>query len=335
MSRVTAHYYDGRTSAVREVEVDVRTGGDGRPMLLAVSGDESLGTWPLDDMPVDSGVGAAHRILDLPGGGTLEFHGRDLDSLLERVGHRPQSHWVDRLESRWSVALGALLASAVALWAFTQYGIPMLATRAAFAIPASVGERIEDEGIDLADRDLLDPSELTPERRRELTAEFDGVVADLGFEAQPTLIFRRSPKLGANAFALPGGTVLVTDDLVEMARNDDELRAVFAHELGHVRSRHAMRLLLQNSATAVLMVGLLGDVTAASSLAASVPTVLAHAAYSRDFEREADDCARAWMERAGVPPERLGDLLERLERRYGSGWSYLSTHPPLRERLRR
>ena len=79
--------------------------------------------------------------------------------------------------------------------------------------------------------------------------------------------------LGPNAFALPAGTIVITDELVQLARHDDELRAVFAHEIGHITGRHAMRMLLQNSATALLAVGLLGDVSAVSSMTAAVPAV--------------------------------------------------------------
>ncbi len=47
--------------------------------------------------------------------------------------------------------------------------------------------------------------------------------------------------VGANAFALPSGIVVMTDELVELAKTDDELVAVLAHEIGHVRGRHALR----------------------------------------------------------------------------------------------
>ena len=53
------------------------------------------------------------------------------------------------------------------------------------------------------------------------------------------LELRSGEALGANALALPSGIVIMTDDLVALAKSDDEIGAVMAHELGHVRGRHA------------------------------------------------------------------------------------------------
>ena len=57
------------------------------------------------------------------------------------------------------------------------------------------------------------------------------------------------------------GTVLVTDELVELAKNDDEIISVLAHEIGHLQRRHALRMALESSAIAVLASAYLGDVT--------------------------------------------------------------------------
>src|SRR5260221_210366 len=125
-------------------------------------------------------------------------------------------------------------------------------------------------------------------------------------------------------------------ELVAAARNDDELRGVLAHEVGHVVHRDAMRLLVQSSATALLMLGLLGDVNSASSLVAAVPTALVNAAYSRDVEREADAFALRWMARHHISGERLGDLLTRLSQQRGvNSGGLFASHPGLAERVRR
>jgi predicted Zn-dependent protease len=160
------------------------------------------------------------------------------------------------------------------------------------------------------------------------------------------LEFRSSEALGANAFALPGGTVLLTDGMVELARSDDELAAVMAHEIGHVRQRHVMRHVLQNSVTALIVATLTGDVTSITSLAATLPTAVVDATFSRQFEREADDAAVAWLKSANVDPRRYAELLARLQAqldtRSGDAFkekspvhNYLSNHPETGERIRR
>jgi hypothetical protein len=143
-----------------------------------------------------------------------------------------------------------------------------------------------------------------------------------------------SRRQGARRQCVYPAIVVLTDGLAKLSRHDDELRAVFAHENGHVQHRHAMRALLSSSRNALLAVAILGDVTSATTLIAGVPVTLAHAANSREFEREADAVARRWMQQAGVPPHRLGDLLQRLAAEHDhGGWNYLSSHPPLVERL--
>jgi len=128
---------------------------------------------------------------------------------------------------------------------------------------------------------------------------------------------------------------VLTDELERLATNDDELRGVFAHEVGHLVNRHALRRLLQSSSAALLLGGILGDVTGVSTLVIAVPTVLVDSAYSRDFEREADHFAFLWMAEHNVDPARLGDLLTRVTTAYGEDrGGFLAGHPSLRERVK-
>ena len=83
--------------------------------------------------------------------------------------------------------------------------------------------------------------------------------------------------MGANAVALPAGIIIMTDALVELSENDEELAAVLAHEIGHVRNRHALRALLQNSVVAGSIILVTGDASSAGSIAAGIPTLLARA----------------------------------------------------------
>jgi hypothetical protein len=151
------------------------------------------------------------------------------------------------------------------------------------------------------------------------------------------LEFRASPIIGPNAFALPSGIIVMTDELVQLAKNDPEVLAVLAHELGHVHHRHTMRRLLEGSATVLIIAGVTGDIASAASLAATAPTLLLQTRYSRNNEREADRYAIEMMKKAGLDPRYLGALLARLESevgRRGALPSFLSSHPSTEERGR-
>jgi Zn-dependent protease with chaperone function len=172
--------------------------------------------------------------------------------------------------------------------------------------------------------------------QERLTQLFESLRAGEGIEPSPRLVFRDGGAAGANAFALPSGLVVVTDAFVALAGSEAELAAVLAHELGHVRHRHALRSLLQDAGVGVLIAGALGDFVSISSLAATLPTLLVELQYSRRFESEADLYAVALLERRGLPAAALADALERLERAHGGDAlpSYLSTHPATGRRVR-
>jgi Zn-dependent protease with chaperone function len=216
-----------------------------------------------------------------------------------------------------------------------QFGIPALAHVVARSLPASAEATLGDGALTALDETWFAASELPPERRAAIEARFEAIAA--GVEPKPRLVMRAGSKIGANALALPGGTVVLTDELVTLAENDDEIVAVLAHELGHVAHRHSMRSVLQNTGVGVLVAAALGDIVSISSLAGTLPTLLIQLQYSRRFEREADAFAVEHLAQSGVPPEALASMLERLEQSHGGGGSlpaYLSTHPDTGERVR-
>jgi predicted Zn-dependent protease len=152
------------------------------------------------------------------------------------------------------------------------------------------------------------------------------------------LEFRFAPRVGPNAFALPSGIIVMTDELVGLSEHDEELVAVLAHEIGHVRGRHALRQLLQTAGVSAITFAIVGDVSSISAIAGAVPAVI-EAKHSRDFEREADAFARQWMQTNGVPRHRFDDILCRMEADAGGAPTrgmaqYLASHPATDERAR-
>lgn len=129
-----------------------------------------------------------------------------------------------------------------------------------------------------------------------------------------------------NAVALPGGQVLVFDGLVQDAESPDELAAVLAHEIGHVRERHVMSAMLRQFGISILASG------AGSGLGEGALGIAA-LGYSREAESEADSFARARMERAGISPVGGAAFFDRLRREAGAGtdapdWmGWMQSHP--------
>jgi Zn-dependent protease with chaperone function len=201
-------------------------------------------------------------------------------------------------------------------------------------VPTELDVRIGAQALDILDRSLLEPSKLDRLRQQQLQSLFASMVRSID-DGHDYRLELRASRLGPNALALPSGIVVVTDALVNLADHDEELQAVIAHEIGHVRGRHALRQLIQGAGISVLAVVLLGDVSSISAIASAAPALL-QARHSRDLEREADAYARQWLVERGIEPTRFDDILCRM---VGQGEgddpaAFLSTHPALDERAR-
>ncbi|MCA1978265.1 MAG: M48 family metallopeptidase, partial [Thiobacillus sp.] len=214
------------------------------------------------------------------------------------------------------------------LW---RWGVPAAAQLAARTLPAGLDARIGAESLALMDKTAFEPSTLPAARQQALARQ---LAAHCQRQPCPPyrLLFRASPAFGANAMALPGGTVIVTDALVELARHDEEVLAVLAHELGHVQHRHSLRLAIQSIGAGAILVAVTGDIGSITDVAAGLPSLLLQSGYSRDMEREADAYALAWLRTACIPPQRFADMLGRLDA-HPSDTGLLDSHPGSRERM--
>jgi Zn-dependent protease with chaperone function len=136
--------------------------------------------------------------------------------------------------------------------------MPLAARPVAEMISPKVELAIGRQALATLDRVALKPSKLDRDTQEDVERRFEQFVAGEPGEQGYELAFRGGA-MGPNAFALPGGIIIVTDDMVKLADNDGELMAVLAHEIGHVRGKHALRLGLQDSGIVVLVTVFAGD----------------------------------------------------------------------------
>nr|QQZ49803.1 M48 family metalloprotease [Phenylobacterium glaciei] len=122
----------------------------------------------------------------------------------------------------------------------------------------------------------------------------------------------------ANAFALPGGAVMVTDDLIDMAKTPDELSAVIAHEAAHVERRHVMQAVWRSWASAwcwtLLWAAAAGPDSRPCCWRARWPTYGSAAAPNARPTSAASNCwkraacrPRAWRPSSSASPPRVMD----------------------------
>lgn len=323
-----AQWFDGRSSRARPARVRlVAVAGGTRLQLRALDGaGEAL------DLPPQQ-VGWPERwgtrqppprvVVDLGAHGSLQVDDvAGWQAALAQAGHRPSL--AERMQTQWKVLLAVLLLAGVGVWAFYRWGTPWAATQITRHVPLTWEQALTAQALQELDGSHLKPSQLPPERQAELRAGFDRLAALVGPGLQrypgyrPPLKLEFRSGMPANAFALPGGTVVMTDAMVEQARvipttGDDALWGVLAHEIGHVQHRHTTRMVVEHG---VLNIGLglglaLGDV---STLVSSGASLLTSLAYRRGHETESDCYAVAMMKKAGLPTAPMADLLLGIDR---------------------
>ena len=352
---MTGVYFDGRSSRNREAVLHVL----GDQVRLQVQPDGPMSaleqSWQVSDLTIEPPLGRIRRIVKLPGGGRFETPDDAAVSLLEaRTDRNRGLGRVRHIESRWSLTLGALAALGVFTWAFLTFGLPAVARQAAVATPRGVLVSFDREAIKMLDNgEFMGPSNLSAARQAQLQREFKKVRDWAGGSYPYTLLLRNGEpdrksgdgfSIGANAFALPNGTIVMTDQLVALAGSDRELMGVLAHETGHVTHRHALSSVYQGLGLSLLGVALTGDLVSATSFAAAVPTTLLANGYSRKAETESDEVAGAYMMQVYGTTSPLRNILARLEKndrkatedsvKGGSrAEDMLNTHPGTRQRI--
>ncbi len=322
-------YFDGKSSRAHEVTFTI--GGK----ALSIRGEIVCEDFDLGHCTLEPALGNTCRTLYTPGGGRLDTPDRDAFFPLEETGgDAGMFRLIHFLESRWTAAFGAVAITVLLILVFSIKGIPYLAEAAAFSLPEEVVNALGRRALEQADRFFLDPSELDEDEHLRIQALVDQFVSESGLPEPRALVFRKSP-FGPNAFALPGYTVVLTDELVSFVEGDEELLGVVAHELAHMKMRHAARTLLQGTGVFIMVSVLLGDVTSITTAAGTLPALLLKSRYSREFEQEADAIASQWMQAAGYGVEPMIAFLTRLENKdlRTGGPEFLSTHPSVENRI--
>lgn len=341
----SANYFDGHSARLTPVDLETRADG------LRVTGGAIARDYGYAQARLAEPFATAPAMLYFADGAHCEVADRaGAAALAAALGYR--NSFVMRWQQRWYAALAALVLLLACGGAFAVWGVPALAERIAAAIPPSLDARIGASAEAALEQKMLAPSRLSDER----IAEVEHLLREIAPQhpRQPLrLLVRSAPRLGANALALPNGTIVVTDAMIlRILANEPEfddyrraqLAGVLAHEIGHVQARHSVRVMARSSLTAAASAALFGDF---SAVAAGVPAVLMNTQYSRAMETEADLFAMRLLRAHDLPTAPLADLFDALDdaqradpeadlpRWMADKLAYVSSHPASDERSAR
>lgn len=248
--------------------------------------------------------------------------------------------WVAKFESHRIGILSALvLVPVTCAWLFFV-GIPAFAKALVPYTPEPLTEFIDQQSLVAIDT-FLEPSKLPITEQEKLRAEWSAAFKKLGPEiTQPRHIdFRDAEEIGPNAFALPGGTMIMTDQLATLLKdNPDASLAVMLHELGHVQHRHGLQMMASSASTAVIAAVLFNDLESVSEIIIGGASSLVQAKFSRGMETEADDFANQSLLKLDKSPQAFIDAMAALAKEHqidqeDSWTSYFSSHPEIKARI--
>lgn len=312
---VRARIPDGSEFFVPYAECQLEVGGYSGRMIFCRNRDRSLTIFCEERTFADA--------LSRASGGLLS------ESLRELLAAR-------RRESRRGWWIAASLALGIAVVVVAGFlGVRAAARAAVHAMPIALDEKIGElalESMDLGGPEVHDPV---------VVGALESIVDRLAPHAAVSGLEFRLRVIDApivNAFALPGGPIVVYTGLIGKAADAEEVAGVIGHEMAHVIARHGLERIADSIGIVTAVRILVGDTQGLVAFGAELFTLASVNSYSRRQEMAADEEAVRMLHAAGIDPAGLARFFEVLDREQGdlpSAVSWISTHPQNQARIAR
>ena len=235
------------------------------------------------------------------------------------------------------LTLGTLLvfvASLFTVWYFWGYVTLFIAQSVPFKWERKLGNAMF--GVVRGEKSMLEGDEIS-RLIKQVAAPLVAVVEKEGFQVE----LHVSESSDLNAFALPGGIVVVNSGLILKAAAPEEVLGVLGHEFAHVTRRHVLQSVVTIFGVSTVVDFILGDIFGTVTAVTQGADLLLRQSFSRSYEREADLVGIGYLEAAQINPSGLLTFFEKLkqelenrpEAELGKKLSFLSTHPATDERI--
>lgn len=327
MSSYDAYFWDGETGRRHPVTARLETS----ELVILDSDHAEVRRWPYRKLRLSEEVYSGQPVRLYVGRDDARLVVQD-GTILDELGkHRWSLRGYDLRGANPVIRLGFWTGALVATLLGFYFGLPLAAEPVAAVMPLSWEERL---GRTVRDQifTVTGNSEQSVCRNPEGQAALQRLVDRLGATVETPYTFRVAvvdhPLV--NAFAAPGGYVVVFRGLIDEANSAEEVAGVVAHEMGHVVERHTTESLIRAIGTSLVLSAVVGDASSLRSAVTDFGTNLLQLSNTRSMEREADTVGIRMMNRAGIRGAGLADFFARMAERHGDndGLSeYMSTHP--------
>lgn len=311
-----------------------------RLSAMAVDGESLEIGWPDLELTLGGSDGTYVYATSRTSGRAIVTRDHGLTKLLRAVGDASLAAQVEALsgarrrERSWHFAgFGILLALLVTI-GLLVWNAPNLLAASVVYLPTDVDRSLGDaafEDMQLEGPVVDDP--VVVGFVDEIVDRLDDHASVQGFEFRVLVVDAEV----VNAFALPGGQIVVFTGLLRAADDAEEVAGVLAHEMAHVTRRHGMRNMAHGAATWLAVSLLLGDANGWVLFAGQLAATAKSNGYSRVQESDADAEGVRMMMAAGLDPDGLARFFARLQAMPGSelagAMNWLSTHPDHQSRI--
>lgn len=327
---VAAIFLDGRST--RRQQVRLRAAPHTEPFRFEVrASDETLlRTFDQAQVSCSARLSGVVRRLSLSDGGVLEVADDEWVDQWFASQNRLQAQ-IHRLERRWTSAWLIGAGGVLGLLLIWQAVLPWVVARIVDRVPWSAEQALGAQVLPLLMHLGMGPSRLDEARQLHYQELFAPLCAHLPRWQSCELQFRSGKP---NAYALPGGIVIFTDDMITLLRSDEEFIAVAGHELGHVVERDVLHAIVRSTAISLALNAAVGDITLLALGGGGAVIDSINAGHSRAAESRADRHAFRVLRASGHNPAAFADVIERLQlaaTEAPSAW--LDSHPADADRI--
>ncbi len=257
-------------------------------------------------------------------GNTLSYLKFDDNAILDEIASIQAYKHIIHSSNRWVKWIAGIIIGVVLLMSMAAVSLyfiaPKLIEKIADSLPVETEVQIGDKLFEQT------KSEFTFNEDKSKIAQqfFDS----LHFESRYPIRVHVVKSNELNAFAMPGGHIVVYDSIIRTMKSSSELAGLLAHEFSHINKHHSTRTLIQMAGTYGMLSLLVGDVSGIASIIVLNANELLNMSYSRAFEQEADREGVKLMVKRGVDPEGMVLLLKQLKVAETTVVpQFLSTHP--------
>lgn len=338
MMKITGFYFD---KSISDSKLSASIHFSGSQIKIELENNSSL-NWDIQKTKMFCGGSNNHLyFFHLANKPEVSFYlprSKELDQFLVSLNNQNFKDCIkQRKNSTNKLAMGVfagislLVILAFSFWSLREHAFDALVEQIPYEKEREIGSMLFDS---VAPKDKRIGSEESKELLKLLTEDLVKLVPEPYNELEIVIIKGKAK----NAFAVPGGYIAFYTGAIESFEDYSEFSGVLAHELAHVYKRHGLRNIIKSTSLYLVVSSLLGDLSGLIAVVADQGAFLLTRGFSREYETEADKLAFNKLVKANIDPRGLSSFFEKLLenkklKEAEEKLSFLSTHPPSKERV--